>query len=223
MHICSKAAVSGALLLSFLATGPAFANRQSDYFNTGNASRAVVKPKQGVIPNPEMGRQGAGAMGSDRTPIVIWFESYDDLRATLRPTAEDRTILTRDFNKDVERVKQFILTANNVSKNYRMLANKLRTLPVPPGASKVSKYRNLQADWCEDMAAIYEDMIRPRPAARTIEELNDELQVIKQRAEILCNTSKNLQAMDLDLRREFRVHQDKHADALWQYVSGKPK
>lgn len=152
---------------------------------------------------------------------VKWFETMDELVSRRKPTSADRVILSRPFNQEAERVQEWINTAGKVSKNYRELAKLLKQLPVSPGLPGVADYRDLTADWYSDAAAIYEDLIRPRKAARTMEELEEQIQQIKDRAQSLSQANANLKAMDLSLRKTYKVHLARHEDALQQYVRGK--
>jgi len=166
---------------------------------------------------------GAGALSmmSDRTPIVEWFEKFDQLRAKYRPTPADRVILTRPLMQEEERVKQWSAVANKVAKNYTLLAKSLRDLPTPPALADVKQYRDLTADWYHDAAIIYDDLIRPRQPAKTIEQLEGELNEVKKRSENLAATIATLNAMDQDLRKQYKVHLAIQDDALQQYVKSK--
>ncbi|MBC7996951.1 MAG: hypothetical protein IAF58_03350, partial [Leptolyngbya sp.] len=72
----------------------------------------------------------------------------------------------------------------------------------------------------EDMASVYDDLILPRRPARTKEELAEQLDEVKQKSDQLRIQGNNLIASDLDLRRTFNVHTNKHDNPLWQYVTG---
>lgn len=215
---CGKALLGATLLMSCLISQPAFASRGGDYISTsGHPIKRPVR-KAEPIPDPVIGRQGAFAMGSNRTPVVSWFESFDDMKYTLKVSSDDLVVLKRPFNQQVERVQEWIRTAAKVSKNYRLLSDKLRGMQVPAKSPGLQRYRDLSADWYQDVALVYEDLIRPRPRAKTIEELNSMLTEIDERANSLKETRKDLMAMDRDLRQQFKVHLDKHEDALQQYV-----
>ena len=123
----------------------------------------------------------------DRTPIVIWFERFDNLRKQYRPTEKDKIIISRPLMQDAERVQQWTNTASKISKNYLALAKSIRTLTVPTGMSDVKEYRDLVADWYQDAAGIYIDLIKPRTPAKTVEDLQEELDAVKKRSESLAN------------------------------------
>lgn len=219
----SKALIAGALsLVSSLTCAPSFANRPSDYISTNGKTSAQPQAKRpDAIPDPKIGKQGAMAIGSDRTPTVTWFETLDDLKWTMRISEEDRVILKRPLQQELERVQDWMRSAARVSKNYRMLAKEMRSLSVPESAHGVKTFRDLHAEWYDDVALVYEDLIRPRPRARTKEELESTLKEIDDRAQMLKESGKELMAMDMDLRRQHRIHADRHIDALSQYVFGK--
>lgn len=223
------AAVTASTLTVSVSTSQAQAGRpgQSDYFSTGGHSVPPAKP-QAAQPaskypkntDPLAGRQGAGALYSDKTPQLDWFEIFDEYVWTLLPNEEDKSVLSRPINNELERVQDYIKVCSKISKNYRTLAINVRRLPVPPNSPGLAKYQTLKADFYVDMATVYEDLIRPRKT-RTQEELQAQLQDIKERAEQLKVNSNNLLTMDMDLRRTFRVHQPKRTDALRRYVENK--
>jgi hypothetical protein len=158
---------------------------------------------------------------SDRTPAVIWFEKYDQLRQQFRPSEKDKVILTRPLMQDPQRVQQFTNTANKISKSYSLLAKSIRSMTVPPGMSDVKEYRDLMADWYQDSAAVYNDLIRPRPPAKTIEDLQEELDAVKKRSEGLANNMANLKAMDRQVREAHKVPMSVEGDAVQKFVQGK--
>lgn len=215
------AAVAASTLTLSVAAPQAQAGRpnQSDYFSTGG--HTIPTPKKIVEPeDPRIGQQGALALSSRQSPQLHWFEQFDELEVTLRPTEHDRTILKRPLGNELERVQEYIKIAAKVSKNYRALAAGLRRLPVPPNSPGLKDYQRLKADFYDDTASVYEDLIRPR-RTRTQEELAAQLAEIKDRADQLKVQSQDLMACDMDLRRTFNVHTNKHDNPLWQYVTGK--
>lgn len=182
---------------------------------------SVTTPKSNPSQNQSAIGAGSLSMISGKSPVVDWFEKFDALRAQYRPTPADRVILTRPLMQEVERVKQWTATAAKVAKNYTTLAKTLRSLPVPPGLTDVKQYRDLTADWYQDSAAVYADLIRPRTPAKTIEELQGQLDEVKKRSENLAATIGTLNNMDQELRKHYKVHLAVQDDALQQYVKGK--
>lgn len=89
----AKAAKSSALaaMLSLVIIVPA--NAQShDYF-----SHIVPQPQnQKPEDHPLLGSM---AMGSARTPVVSWFESFDTTVYTLRVSDQDKALLNKPFEK----------------------------------------------------------------------------------------------------------------------------
>jgi hypothetical protein len=122
------------------------------------------------------------------------------------------------LKQDSERVQKWTATAAKVSKNYRLLARTLKNLAVPPDTPGLQDYRDLAADWYLDKAGVYDDMIRPRPPARTVEELDSELQQVYDRATSTAETAKRLLEMERDLRKAYHVHMSRETDPLTQYV-----
>lgn len=224
------AAVTASTLTLSVSTSQAQAGRpsQSDYFATGGhtvppAKTAPAQATSNKYPkntDPLAGRQGAGALYSDKTPQLDWFETFDEYVWTLLPSEEDKSVLSRPINNELERVQDYIKVCSKIAKNYRTLAINVRKLPVPANSPGLTKYQSLKADFYQDMATIYEDLIRPR-RTRTQEELKFQLDEIKERADQLKVNSNNLLTMDMDLRRTFRVHQPKRTDALRRYVENK--
>ncbi len=218
------AAVSASALTLSVSTSQAQAGRPntSDYFSTNGHSAPPAQPEKKYVKNtdPVAGRQGAGALYSDQSPQLTWFEIFDEYVWTLLPNEEDKSVLSRPINNELERVQDYIKTCSKISRNYRMLATNVRKLPVPTNSPGLAKYQALKADFYVDMATVYEDLIRPRKT-RTQEEMQAQLQEIKERADQLRVNSNNLLTMDMDLRRTFRIHQPKRTDALRRYVENK--
>lgn len=151
-----------------------------------------------------------------------WFEAVDEAVVKLRPTAADDAVLNRPFNQDPERVEKWCDTAGKVATNYRRLAKTIRTLPIPVGVGNdVKEYRTLVSDWYDDAALVFEDMIRPRPPANSMEELEAQLNDIKQRGQALARSNTDLGKLDKSLRKTYKVHRAHHDDPLTQYVSRK--
>jgi hypothetical protein len=162
--------------------------------------------------------QGAMAMMSASSPALTWFEKFDEVSFSLQPTDADQIILKKNFNQEAERVVQWTKTAGKVAHNYRLLAQTLKTASVPPNHPALKDYQIQMADWYNDKAAVYEDLIRPRAAAKTIEELHLQLQEISDRADSIASQGKALHSMDQHLRETYRVHQSRQTDKLQQYV-----
>ncbi len=179
--------------------------------NSAHASTSFPTTTQGSFP----------AASNKSNNAVQWFEKLDEAIATHRVTAAEQVILSRSFNQEVERVQEWSTIAAAVAKRYRALVAILKAMPVPAGFPGTQEYRDLNADWYNDAAGIYEDLIKPRLPAKTVEELDAGLQEIKARAEGLAQTSKNLKNMDMSLRRSYRVHMPRYDDALQQYVRTK--
>ena len=217
------AAVTASTLTVSVSTSQAQAGRpnQSDYFSTNGHSVPTPAKKQIVEPeDPRIGQQGALALSSRQSPQLHWFEQFDELEVTLRPSEHDRTILKRPLGNELERVQEYIKVAAKVAKNYRTLALNIRKLPVPPNSPGLRDYQRLKADFYDDTASVYEDLIRPR-RTRTQEELQQQLSEVKDKADQLKVQHQDLMACDMDLRRTFNVHTNKHDNPLWQYVTGK--
>lgn len=215
------AAVS--LCSSFMMSKPALAVPGTDYFATTTKPPSQVKSQsnKNISPSHPPEAFGSLAMMSHGSPVVTWFEALDDRIQSLKPTQADRVILNRPFNREKERVEQWIQVARKIAKNYRLCSQTLKGMPVPNNAQGLKEYRDLTADWYLDVATVYEDLIKPRPAARTMEELEDALNEVKGRAQSLTKTSTSLKAMDISLRKQYSVHLARHDDALQQYVRGK--
>ncbi len=162
--------------------------------------------------------QGAMAMMSASSPALSWFEKFDEVSFTLQPTDTDKIILKKNFNQEAERVMQWTKTAGKVAHNYRLLAQTLKTASVPTNHPALKDYQIQMADWYNDKAAVYEDLIRPRAAAKTIEELEDQLKEISDRADSIASQGKELHALDMHLRETYRVHQSRQTDKLQMYV-----
>ena len=152
------------------------------------------------------------------SPPQQWFAAFDAYVSVYRPSAADQVKMNQPFNQEVERVTEFCNTVAKISRNYRILAQKIRSLPVPTAVPEAKDYRDLMADWYNDSALVYEDMIRPRPAARTKEELNSMIQDVKDRSETLKSNSAKLAQMDSDIRLRHTVQPPKYDDALDTYA-----
>ncbi len=163
----------------------------------------------------------SGQNGSNTTAISRWFSKYDQIRAQYRPTEKDKVILTRPLMQQAERVQQWTNTASKVAKDNLQMAKLIKGLVVPPGMSDVKEYRDLMVDWFEDAASVYLDLIRPRPAAKTIEDLQEQLDAIKKRSEGLANNIANLKNMDHDLRKRYNIQSTMQDDNVPKFANSK--
>jgi len=224
VSVMMVAAISASTLTLSVSTTQAQAGRpnQSDFYSTSGHTAPPAKDTKKYPENkdPLAGRQGAGALYSDASPQLTWFEIYDEYVWTLLPTDADKAVLTRPLNKELERVQDYIKVCNKIAKNYKTLAAHVRGLPIPANSPGLKEYQSLKAGFYEDMAEIYNDMIRPR-RTRTQEELAEQLKDIEVRSEQLKVNNNKLLAMDGELRKNFRVHQPKRTDALRRYVENK--
>ncbi|PWU02169.1 MAG: hypothetical protein C5B53_01990 [Candidatus Melainabacteria bacterium] len=144
-------------------------------------------------------------VNTDAATAAQWFRQFDKLVAQYRPSPADRVILNRPLMQEEERVKQWTATASKISRNYTQLAKSLKQIPIPSQLSDLKEYRDLTIDWYHDAALVFDDMIRPRTPANTIEELQRQLEQVKSRSENLSSTLPNLIAMDRDLRKRYKV------------------
>lgn len=226
VSVMMMAAISASTLTLSVSTTQAQAGRpnQSDFYSTNGHSVPPAKDTKKYTENkdPLAGRQGAGALYSDASPQLTWFESFDDYTWSLYPSEGDRAILARPINQELERVQDYIKVVAKLSKNYRLLAKKVRGLNVPEPSPGLKDYQSLRAGFYDDMATVYDDLIRPR-RTRTQEELQAQLKEIEERANQLKINSNNLLTMDSNLRRKYRVHAPKQTDALRQYVENKTR
>jgi len=219
--------IACSLIALTLTAQAAFAQPKNEYFG-GNSNG--VPPKgytnyQGPPPKKINGviEKGAGAMDSDASQELSWFEKFDEISYMGRPSDSERIVLTMPFNQEQERVQRWTQVAATVAKRYRQTAKILRTATAPAGRADLDEYRSLRIDWFNDAASVYEDMIRPRQPAQTIEDLNEQLREVKEKAENLGKTNVNILAMDRNLRRHYRVHAPKQSDQLTKYVTGSYK
>ena len=183
---------------------------------TGHAHTSSVRinpPAPFVnVPHPEVAK--------DSSPQQ-WFSALDLYVAYFRPSDTDRFTINTPFNDEVEKVTAFCKTVSKVARNYRALAQKLKSLPIPttlPDANEVREYRDLLVNWYNDSATVYEDMVRPRPPARTKEELNGMIQGIKDRSESLKANLELLQKMDSNIRLKCHVDPPDYDDAIKTYA-----
>jgi len=200
-------------------------NHNNNEFFGGNSSAAVPGHTNYQGPKPTgpangVTARGAGAMDSDNTPELAWFEKFDEISFRGRPTDYERTILNMPFNQEAERVQNWTRTAANVAKRYRQTARALQAVYAPQGRQDLDDYRSLRISWFNDAALVYEEMIKPRQPAQTIEDLKDQLTQVKDQAASVGKTNISILAMDRNLRRTYRVHSAKQTDSLTKYVTG---
>jgi hypothetical protein len=196
----------------------------NEFFGANSTAGVAPRPNfQGPAPKgPANGvtAKGAGAMDSDASPELTWFEKFDEESYKGRPTDYERITLNMPFNQEAERVQNWTRTAAVVAKRYRETARALQRVQAPRGRLDLERYCNLRISWFNDAAQVYEEMIRPRPPAQTIEELNDQLRQVKENANSLGKMNTSLLTMDRNLRRQYRVHNAKQTDAMTKYVTG---
>ncbi|HEY9756516.1 MAG TPA: hypothetical protein V6C97_15215 [Oculatellaceae cyanobacterium] len=202
---------------------PANASPTGDYFGHNTATPT---PKSREMTNAQLKHEaetpkigaGAGALMSDDTPVVRWFEAYDRAIADAKPTEEEQIILHRPLNRDLDRVKEMTKTCSDVARRFRLLAKTLRSMPVQSNWGQVKQLRDGQADFYELEASVFEDMIRPRPASRTQEELQSTLDSLQNKASSAASYGKTLLSTDMNLRLQFGVHRARDKDDLAKYV-----
>ncbi|MBI2810870.1 MAG: hypothetical protein HYX67_08595 [Candidatus Melainabacteria bacterium] len=223
--IATTAAMS--LVVGCVTLFPAYAapNGGMDVFsNVTPGNRPTTQRKSAaaqiasMTPSANPVGQGAMAMMSTSSPALTWFEKFDEVSFSLQPSDTDKIILKKNFNQEAERVVQWTKTAAKVAHNYRLLAQTLKTAYVPPNHPALKDYQVQMSDWYNDKAAVYEDLIRPRAAAKTIEELEEQLKEISDRADSIASQGKELHALDFHLRETYRVHQSRQTDQLQHYV-----
>jgi len=205
------ASMAATLALGCLIAAPAqSAPHAVEYFGrvTPSQSALETQPSPAAMQAPKDGK----------SVQVKWFEAIDDVVGSHKPTDADRVILSRPFNQEAERVQQWIEIATKVAKNYRDVAKALRSMPVPEKFEGFKEYRDLRADWFSDAANVYEDMVRPRRPSRTMEELEESIAQIKERAQSVQRTNLQLAMMDRNLRSTHHVHPSKYDDPLQRYV-----
>jgi len=218
------AAIAVGLLAGILASGAAQAGPTNEVFSAMPQGGGKLTAPKTFTAAPANAVAAPGAMdqaGAGGTPETRWFEQLDAIIFSGYPSPLEKSILSRTFNQEAERVQEWTAIAGNVSSRYRRTAKALRNLPVPSNWTEMDQYREARADWFDDAATIYEDMIRPRRPARTIEELNSQLAEISSRADQLGKTKQANRDFDRSLRRRYRVHAPKETDALTGYVTGK--
>lgn len=217
-------------LISAAPANAAYPDGQSDFFGRTTAptpspaprpssaptriqagvQHTVVRPAPWVGPRPQV---------SDSSTANQWFEAVDSYVGYFRPTNADAVIVDTPFNQEVERVEQFCRTMVKISRNYRILAKRISSMPVPMSVPEARQYRDMYCTWYNDQAQLYEDLVRPRKPARTKEELAAVMNELKDRSESLTEQFARLQQMDMDVRKKLGVHAPRYDDALHDYAT----
>jgi hypothetical protein len=225
-----KFALTLALMLPSLQAAPVHANQanptNSTAFDTFSVNTGSTKGinlngqnQSNQTKNNQNSGESAPGVAATSTPMASWFEHFDQLRLKYCPTAAERVIMKRPLMQDEERVKKWTATACKISKSYGDLAKSLRSLAVPNGMSDAKDFRDLTADWYSDAAVIYDDLIRPRVPAKSIEELKRQLDEVGSRSQSLSSTIATLNAMDAELRKKYKVPGALSEDALQQFTN----
>ena len=191
---------------------------KNDVFSSQDEKRKPSHKKIQNIGNAPNAVAAAGrfAMDSADSPEKRWFETVDEAVVKYRKTLQEKTILAKDFNSEIERIQEWIRTANEVSTRYKILAKLIRDTKAPNN-DLVFYQRNL-ADYYSDSASIYDDLIKPRKPSNTIEDLKEELARIASKSESVKRNWDNLQLLDVSLRGQYRVHRRTADDAFQQYI-----
>jgi prefoldin subunit 5 len=196
-----------------------------DYFGSSTsieAPKATKKPPAKELPVGSAGSESLESVAI-KTPVVICFERIDDIRAKYVPSEKEKVIITRPINQQAERLQQWVETARSIANEFTTCSKTLRAAKIPADCDDLVDFRNMTADWYADVACVYSDMIKPRPSAKTIEQLQAQADSFKQRQASLKTTQKQLARMEDKLRKQYRVHKDINTDALSQYILGKDK
>lgn len=153
---------------------------------------------------------GASRQDGRSSTIARWYEKYDRQIRRLLPTDSDMIIMTRDINQENERLKEWMLVTHKVERNYKRIAAIIRSMPLPedaPDPDSFENFRRLSAEWYEDAADICHELVRPRAPAQTVEELDEQLSAVAQRADALEQTARLIADMDQGLRRKLKPGQ----------------
>lgn len=166
---------------------------------------------------------GALSMTSVASPELTFFESLDSICFRGWPKEQERFYLSQNFDGELEKVERWTRTARGVAKRYRNTATALRNLQIPNGRVDLQEYKEMRAEWFDSAARVYEEMIKPKPPAQTMEELEAQLRKVDQDADAVKHSKTTILAMDRRLRKLYRVHEPRESDALQNYVMGVPK
>jgi hypothetical protein len=169
----------------------------TDYFNANTASPKGVQNSitNALTPKPDRTYPD--------TTLGRWFEKFDKERADHLPTPEDKVILARPINQQVERLAQWTAAAGRIAKTYTEFAKMLRKMDVPPGYEDLKQFKDLTAEWYEDTAQVFTDYIRPRKPAKTIEDLEDEIHEQKNHENGLVKTKAQIQSMEASIKQKY--------------------
>jgi hypothetical protein len=216
------------LVLTCLSAVPAQASPPIEVFSHNASSGNGLKPLQSSAAlrheaeTPKIGA-GALAMMSGDKPIVHWFEEYDRAKADAKPNPAEQLVLSRPMNQELSRVQEFITTVGRISKRFRALAKTLRKMHVQDNWGQVKDLRDGEADFYEQTASVFEEMIKPRPPSKTMEELQAKQKELQDHANSAKQYGETLISMDRGLRSTFGVHLDRSTDDLAKYVMGTQK
>ena len=189
-------------------------NHNMDYFghNTSSPKTTVSVPAK-----------PATQSYARKSPAELWYEMLDKNSIEHSPTNAERFILTRDCGAKEERVREWMKTAGAEAKKYHDMAQILRNVSVPAEMQADSSsygelltYKKELAQWYDDSASWFEDYIKPRAPAKTVEQLNDQLTVMHNRSVAIKESLTHLQMMDSKLRDRYHVH--KFEDFVWDYA-----
>jgi hypothetical protein len=188
--------------------------RQGDLFNRSTPPA----PSTALPPQPQRPQ-------IVKSEIRRWFEAMDEKNKALSPSLQQQAILNRPFGSppQLERVTEWMNTASVVAKNFRQLAQYVKNSPIPqsiandPEATELMQYKQDLSEWYIDSASWFEDYIKPRSPARTIEELDGQIKAMQNRSDQQKLAMEHLQQMDSNLREHFKIH--KTDDSIWIYAS----
>jgi len=207
------------VLLTSILSAPALAAPGAPGMDTFARSSKIERPQTPGVPKSGHLFDAPGDMGGNGKAVTVWFENFDEMRDNARPNPAEQNILQKPFNQELERVQAFIKTVSTISRRYKRLAGEMRKLSVQDDWSGVKQFRDNAADFYDDEALVYDEMIKPRPPSKTREELIERLNDVKSRADQVALEGKSLRDTDDELRRKLGVHQDRTQDALWAYAS----
>lgn len=152
-----------------------------------------------------------------------WMGAYDEAVGHYEVTLDEALVMKKPLNQEVERVMQWSRTAAVIAKKYRLLAKTIRSMPPCTGMPDSTLYVQNMADYYDDAAGVFEDMIRPRKPAKTQEELQAALDEIHSRVEGLRQQYRALKMKDSNMRVTYNLPQSRSRDALLQYTTRDPR
>ena len=170
-----------------------------------------------LTPNPASYPEPTISIQRGTTPQQ-WFDSLDILVAFYRPNRDQQMTISMGFDNEVEHVTVYCNTLAAVAKNYRKLVRRMKSMPIPDTIPEARSLRDNSVTWYSNAALLYEDMSRPRPAARTKEELQSMLTDISDRSLSLKESFGRLEMLDKDMRLHYSVTPPKYDDALNEYT-----